>query len=195
MNSQQEAKRAALIRGHTQRVGEIAIQWSYIHVVLAVWYSHLVGNPNVAGAMEEWDERKSDHADRKMLAEKLKEKRATAPAEFDSMLWVLEWLNELASIRNGYVHCCVVIRGLPDEPQTAFLDKMHGGTKDPYKQVREKPLESFEAATSDIAALSEFAHRTFNALFAGDQFKPAPPRPELSIQKVFPDAKPKPFNW
>lgn len=195
MNEEQEAKHAVAIREHTQRVGEIAINWSHIHVVLAMWYGRLASaGSNMAPAMQEWDEEGSDHRDRKMLAGKLQDKRGLAPNEFDSILWVLEWLNELASIRNAYVHLCIVTRGLPDNPEIAFMDQLHGGQKDPFKRVREKPVEAYEAAMSDVAALREFAHRTFNAVFGGNQFKPAPPRPALSIQKVFADAAPRPFK-
>ena len=195
MNDEQQAKHTAAIREHTQRIGEIAINWSYIHVVLAMWYGRLASaGANMAPAMQEWDEGASDYRDRKMLAAKLQEQRGFAPNEFDSMLWVLEWLNELAPIRNAYVHLCIVTRGLPDSPVIDFMDQLHGGQKDPFKRVREKPVEAYEAAMKDVDTLREFAHRTFNAVFVGGQFKPSPPRPQLTIQKVFADAAPRSFK-
>ena len=181
---------------HATRVGEVTLAWVYLHVTLGLWYTRLNSSgSDITHALRDWDVCNSDYHQRNaMLVPSIKASRNKNAAIMDSLLWVCEWANELARIRNGFVHAITVVRGLPDKPQVEFMEQLHlKGADDRFARVKGKLPESFDALMTDLGALSEFIHRSFNVFVLPDKFGPPPERPALAILKLFPDIRPKPL--
>lgn len=186
----------AVTREHATRVGEVTLAWVHLHMTFAIWFTTLSSpTKDITLALREWDITRSDRDQRNgKLLPWIKVHRNRNPAIMDSIVWVLEWANELAKIRNAFVHSVTVVRGLPENPHVEFMEQLHlQGDDDRFKLVKGKLMESYDALMHDLVALSDFTHRSFNSLTLPKVFGEPPGRPDLAVSKLFPDIKPIPL--
>jgi hypothetical protein len=174
---------------HALKVGQATLAWIHFHIYFRLWFSVLITQDgNLTPALREWDLINADANQRKQkLRPQLEKWRDKAPEAVSAVEWVCDWADQLALIRNAFVHSVVVFGGLPDNVRVQFDEQLHlTDEEDRYRMVKKKPDESFNALMEDLANLQEFLHRTFNALTDPKQWK-YPPRPELATAKLFPD--------
>jgi len=175
---------------HALRVGQATLAWIHFHVYFRLWFSTLTAKgENHAPAMREWDLIPSDSIQRKQkLQPALETLRARSAEAADAVQWAASWADQLAIIRNAFVHSVVFFQRLPNEISVQFDEQLHlSDEEDRFRMVKKMPDASFEALMTDLANLSEFLHRTFNAFVLPDKFGPLPHRPEIATAKLFPD--------
>lgn len=175
---------------HALRVGQATLAWIHFHVYFRLWFSTLtVKDKNHAPAMREWDLIPSDSLQRKQkLLPALETLRARSAEAADAVQWVARWADQLAIVRNAFVHSVVFFQRLPSEIGIQFDEQLHlSDEEDRFRMVKKMPDASFEALMTDLARLSEFLHRTLIAFVLPDKFGPFPNRPEIATAKLFPD--------
>jgi hypothetical protein len=167
---------------HALRVGQVAISWVRFQFYFRMWFSSLTaqGN-NHTPAMREWDLMTSDHAQRNQkLRPALAGNRYRSPQAIDAIVWVCDWADQLAKIRNTFVHVVTFLRRADQEIQVQFDEQLHlSDAEDRYRFVKENSDASYEALLADLDSLSQFMHLTFSAFVLPQKFGPLPARPPL----------------
>jgi hypothetical protein len=183
-------KMEAVQNEHAMRVGQIAIAWVRFHIYFRMWFSAFTaqGN-NHAPAMREWDLIQSDNMQRNQkLRPALTASRHRSPQAIDSILWVCDWADQLAKVRNTFVHVAAFYRRIDQEIQVHFDEQLHlSDSEDRYRSVKKDPAQTYEALIDDLNNLSDFMHLTLNALVLPPKFGPLPPRPDVKIANLYPD--------
>jgi hypothetical protein len=166
----------AMERKWAHRVGTISINWERLHFRLTVVISILATSTTTyLGEMKRIGSAPSDSVKRKLMRDCLTGKKFL-PKVRDELTWVLDQVDKLTHLRNGFVHQVALIS--VGQPPQVHLDPML--LMDRYQEVKRDPEGAYRTLKADLITLTEYAANLF-----GDV--PKPKRPKLKAFTLFPN--------